>query len=237
MKKSCQDDKGAEHEKHIGGNDLASGKDYTVYQLSQFAIDKIKSEAFEAGQKSITETMSGGMREVYKSGFDTGRRSAIAEVVPVLGKAIYARFWSKVKVLKKRQCWEWQPSVNSGGYGRMSVNGKPEAVHRISFEYFNGPIPNGLWIDHTCMNRKCVNPYHLRAVTPQVSCTENTNGTAARNKVKTHCPRGHEFSKENTRIGVNGDRRCKRCESVYDSKRKRARRLKAKLNAEVNNGS
>ena len=148
----------------------------------------------------------------------------------MLDKDLYARFWSKVKVLKKRQCWEWLSSTSNTGYGQLSVKNIPRAAHRMSYEYFNGPIPEGLWVDHVCMNKSCVNPNHLRLVTPQVSSTENTNGVGAKNAQKTHCKNGHEYSKENTHIHKLGGRRCKTCVREYDNKRKqRARALLAKL--------
>jgi hypothetical protein len=39
------------------------------------------------------------------------------------------------------------------------------AAHRVSFETFKGPIPEGLEVDHTCVNSLCINPEHLDAVT------------------------------------------------------------------------
>jgi hypothetical protein len=40
-----------------------------------------------------------------------------------------------------------------------------ELIHRKHYEQFKGPIPDGLEIDHTCRNTRCVNPEHLEAVT------------------------------------------------------------------------
>lgn len=40
-------------------------------------------------------------------------------------------------------------------------------THRYSYELTNGPIREGMVIDHICRERRCVNPRHLREVTPQ----------------------------------------------------------------------
>lgn len=61
-------------------------------------------------------------------------------------------------------CWLWKRSTTKG-YGRISVLGRPRGVHRVSYEVFVGPIPDGLEIDHLCRRRSCCNPAHLEPVT------------------------------------------------------------------------
>lgn len=55
--------------------------------------------------------------------------------------------------------------VNAIGYGQVSFAGKMLAAHRISYELYVAPIPNGMEIDHACRVRRCINPSHLRLVT------------------------------------------------------------------------
>lgn len=86
------------------------------------------------------------------------------------------RFWSKVD--KSGDCWEWTASKGSHGYGQLQCSVPKRTVllaHRISYEIAHGPIPAGLVIDHKCLNRGCVNPDHLRAVSHKQNM-ENLQG-------------------------------------------------------------
>lgn len=73
------------------------------------------------------------------------------------------RFWSKVD--RTDTCWNWTATTEVTGYGRFTLRGKKVLAHRFSYEQSIGAIPEGMFIDHTCHVRHCVNPDHLRPVT------------------------------------------------------------------------
>jgi hypothetical protein len=45
---------------------------------------------------------------------------------------------------------------------------------------------------------------------------DNVRAIAARRRSATHCPRGHEFTDENTRIRWDGRRQCRTCQKDRD---------------------
>jgi hypothetical protein len=73
----------------------------------------------------------------------------------------------------ERGCWIWKRSLDGAGYGKAwdPATKRLTVAHRLFYELANGPIPDGLHIDHRCRNKRCVNPGHLEAVT----VTENNH--------------------------------------------------------------
>lgn len=132
------------------------------------------------------------------------------------------------------ECWEWSGCITTSGYGTIRINNgessKMYQSHRVMYSIFKKDIDDGIVIDHICKNRKCVNPEHLREVTMAFNCTENSDSPHAKHKAKTHCVRGHEFSKENTLILKNG-RKCKECSRI-NLKNYRSRQFLAKYRGE-----
>ena len=81
-------------------------------------------------------------------------------------------------------CWEWQSITGSSGYGMLKVFGKMVSAHRFSYELYKGEIPKGLEILHSCDNKLCVNPDHLRIGTH----SENMRETIGKPKVWSKSP-------------------------------------------------
>lgn len=105
------------------------------------------------------------------------------------------------------------------GYGALSSpQGKPPSlVHRIAWEHFHGPIPDGLWVLHHCDTPACFEIDHLYLGTHQ----DNMNDMHARgrhyNSLKTHCPAGHPYDETNTQFQYSATsvdkkgRNCRTC--------------------------
>lgn len=70
-------------------------------------------------------------------------------------------------VVDENGCWVWTRYRSPDGYGRIGRGRKSFLAHRVSYEFYVGPIPDDKVIDHKCCNRACVNPEHLQAVYPQ----------------------------------------------------------------------
>lgn len=90
-------------------------------------------------------------------------------------------------------------------------------AHRAAWVAVNGLIPAGLTIDHTCKNRRCVNPTHLRAL-PNY---ENARRTSGRDWELGECLNGHPNSELRREPG--GRLRCRECKAE-SQRRYRARK-------------
>jgi hypothetical protein len=71
-------------------------------------------------------------------------------------------FWAKVD--KTDTCWNWTGYRDRRNYGQVRINSKGLYAHRASWQFANGPVPDGKLIDHMCHNPSCVRPDHLRVV-------------------------------------------------------------------------
>ncbi|HEY1646297.1 MAG TPA: HNH endonuclease [Candidatus Saccharimonadales bacterium] len=114
------------------------------------------------------------------------------------------------------ECWNWPGYLDKDGYGKVYFNGRQGTVHKLMFEFAYPEIlqTRTVKICHHCDNRKCFNPLHLFAGSNSDNIKDSANKGNHRNTRKTHCPVGHEYTKENTVLqkGKSGFQRvCRIC--------------------------
>ena len=144
---------------------------------------------------------------------------------PVLSMRQFVRFLRRIAIVG--DCWERQGYRTDGGYTTISLirDGIQRCLyaHRVSYEFFVGPIPDGMEVDHLCRNRACVNPEHFEIVTSAVN-TLRGFGPTAENARRTHCKQGHTYDDLNTYFDKRGRRYCRECKRKEHRDRMRVRR-------------
>ena len=108
-------------------------------------------------------------------------------------------------------CREWAGGLYPNGYGKLGseVNGTTLA-HIAFYTESNGPVPDGLELDHLCRNRACVNPDHLEPVTRAVNIQRGMDARLAARGGR--CEKGHDLTGPDAwHEPKSGARTCKEC--------------------------
>jgi len=108
------------------------------------------------------------------------------------------RFWKKVNIKGKNECWGWLGKIQKTGYGRIQINYSGNAAHRISYRIAHPDVDLvGCIVRHKCDNKLCVNPNHLEIG----SCQDNMRDKPEVKKYKA-------FGEEKYLIDWIQDNRC-----------------------------
>ena len=116
-------------------------------------------------------------------------------------------------------CWISTYSVASHGYAQVGwTHGDHRhmvTAHRASWVHFNGPIPDGMTVDHLCRVRRCVNPDHLRLLDNLTNARSNgQNRRRAPAPAGEQCIRGHEVYQY-----ASGAKHCKECANEWSARK------------------
>lgn len=143
--------------------------------------------------EDFTPRLGGGVESYCKpckAAYSKEQREARAGVIT---PADIARFWGRVDKngppFEGKPCWVWKGAPrNHEGYGQFHIAGRNLSPHTVMFMLTLGiEGSREIFVDHQCKNRMCLNPDHLRFVTPRVNALENNNSPFAVNAAKTHC--------------------------------------------------
>lgn len=83
------------------------------------------------------------------------------------------RFWHKVDEGDGEECWLWQATVASDGYGNFWRDEKLLRAHRVAYELVN-EHPGDSLVLHHCDTPLCVNPNHLYTGTHKDNAQDRT---------------------------------------------------------------
>ncbi len=89
--------------------------------------------------------------------------------------------WNRIALLRLRSnaerdaqtgCLVWKGVLWGSGYGGLGYKGVRYMAHRLSWLAHRGPIPDGLFVCHSCDNRACIEISHLFLGTAQDNATD-----------------------------------------------------------------
>ena len=146
--------------------------------------------------------------------------------------ATLSELYQRAVLVPLSGCLIWSGRMNQSGYGQIGISrnhaaelgiGQTILVHRLAWDLANGPVPDGLQLDHLCRNRSCINVAHLELVTPSQNVRRGDGPVLSalrlqarralqREAYKTHCKHGHALTPDNVYADKRGFRTCRECQ-------------------------
>ena len=132
-------------------------------------VPGVEGHKIVMAQRGLWRCTCGELLGTNRAQARTAQREHAAQVRQRPAGTLRERVLSRLIIEPATGCLLWDGSRSNGRYGKVKVNGRDVAVHRLMYEWFIGPIPPGLTIDHVrdrgCGHHHCASPDHLEAVT------------------------------------------------------------------------
>ena len=129
-------------------------------------------------------------------------------------------------------CMNWTGCCDSHGYAIMSYQCKYTRVSRIIITgRSKKPLTQRDFACHRCDNIKCCNPKHIYLGNAVTNARDAVRRKRSKNSKKTHCFRGHKFTKANI-IYIKGAgpgkwrRLCRACHNDDNTKQRLLKKVK-----------
>lgn len=136
--------------------------------------------------------------------------------IPAFDEAMQVRFFALVDRRGDDECWPWLGKVDRKGRGHWSPRAPGWIASRVAWSIANGRDPQGYFVCHSCDEPSCVNPAHLWLGNNAANMADAKAKGRMANQSVTHCPQGHEYSPENTRVRITKrgwtHRKCLTCD-------------------------
>lgn len=133
----------------------------------------------DEAEETYSAFLSGELEYYFKFCRDCGSFNVDIKVSPVNKDfcwvtCLSCKHRSRQKLIRflvdsNNGCWLWNGSVSKDGYGRVGFKREARDAYRVFYRVVIGEVPEGKELDHLCKNRRCVNPYHLEAVSHKVN--------------------------------------------------------------------
>lgn len=117
----------------------------------------------------------------YRANPDKVRRYLPRDMPPL------EKLMAKVKKDRKTGCWNKIGWKADAGYGQIWLNGRYELMHRLAYELFICPIPEGFDVDHMCENSSCCFHGHLEHVPHRINTLRGYGHPAQDHLLRSGC--------------------------------------------------
>ena len=102
-------------------------------------------------------------RELCNKHYEYARRHGLLDGVNIICTTLAEAL--ERRTVRDGECLLWTGSLDSKGYGQITSGTSTVRAHRVAWALSGRELPEGQPLDHTCVNRNCVEVSHLRLAT------------------------------------------------------------------------